>query len=89
MEPIKTDTHSFVIKIWLEEPKSRSAPAVWRGRVTHVASGKHFYIDQLNSIAFIISPFLREMEVDLGYGWYFKRFIYWLQSKRKGFNGSD
>ena len=70
--------HSFVIKIWLEETKTESDHAVWRGRITHVPSGKQYYFKNLREIAPIIAPYLRDMEVDLGLYW---RIKLWLQQR--------
>lgn len=54
-------THSFVIKIWLEETREESSPAVWRGRITHVPSGERKFIKDLQEISAFISPYLHEL----------------------------
>ena len=63
------ETHSFVIKLWLEETVAESKRAIWRGRITHVASGKRYYITALASIARILAPYLEAMHVNLGIWW--------------------
>ena len=57
MELFKTHTHSFVVKIRLEEtPDARRA--VWRGQITHVPSGERRYLKDLDSIKSFILPYL-------------------------------
>ena len=63
MDLLETTTHSFVIKIWLEETIEEAEEAVWRGRITHVPSGEKGYIKELNEITLFISPFLESMGV--------------------------
>ena len=69
MQRSDPETHSFVIKLWLEETMAESGQATWRGRITHVSSGKQYYIKELSGIAITIAPYLEEMEVDLGTWW--------------------
>ena len=69
MQHTDPDTHSFVVKLWLEETVEESGQAVWRGRITHVTSGKQYYITELDSIAEVIAPYLQDMQVDLGPRW--------------------
>ncbi len=56
----ETSVHSFVIRLWQEEPAQLSDQAKWRGHITHVLSGKKRYIDQLNEINLFISHYLDE-----------------------------
>jgi hypothetical protein len=69
------ETHSFVIKLWLEETVAESRRGIWRGRITHVGSGKRYYITALSSIARIIAPYLEAMQVDLGIWWKARRWL--------------
>ena len=63
MDLLETTTHSFVIKIWLEETIEEAEEAVWRGRITHVPSGENSYVKELDEITHFISPFLESMGV--------------------------
>lgn len=65
MDLPESTTHSFVIKIWLEETADEAGEAVWRGRVTHVPSGEHRYLTDLAEIAPFIMPHLEAMGVKL------------------------
>jgi hypothetical protein len=51
-------THSFVIRLWLEEVQEDMGSVVWRGHITHVASGERSYLKELDSISGFIEPFL-------------------------------
>ena len=54
----ETSVHSFVIRLWQEEPAQQSDQAKWRGHFTHVLSGKKRYIEQLNEIDLFINYYL-------------------------------
>ena len=66
MEPDEYGSHSFVVKIWLEETVQEAGRAVWRGHITHVPSGKRRYFGQLGEVAVFIRPYLAEMGVRQG-----------------------
>jgi hypothetical protein len=55
---------SFVIKLWLEETAEESTRAIWRGRITHVATGRQQFIDRLEEASVFIRPYLYEMDVE-------------------------
>lgn len=61
MELFETHTHSFVIKIWLEETADEAGQAVWRGQITHVPSGKQSFLGNLYEIPLLIAPYLQEV----------------------------
>lgn len=63
MELGETPTHSFIIKVWLEEAASESQPAIWRGHITHVPSHARRYIKDITEILRFINPYLEEMSV--------------------------
>ncbi len=55
---IEPNTHSFVVKIWLEETPEETAHPVWRGHITHVASGQRRYVANLSEILVFVVPYL-------------------------------
>ena len=65
MHCFESKTHSFIIKIWLEEV-DRVEGAKWRGRITHVPSGIQGYVEDLSGITNFIRPYLEQMSVKLG-----------------------
>lgn len=76
MDQLEFNTHSFVIKVWLEETGERSGGAKWRGHITHVQSGRREYFENLERITDFIGPYLTSMGVRLGF---YQRFRRWLR----------
>lgn len=68
-------THSFIIKVWLEEPAEAADLAVWRGHITHVPSGERRYLKNPNEIIDFIVPYLEAMGVKLGMRWRMKQWL--------------
>ena len=58
-------THSFIIRIWLEESIAEAGVAKWRGSITNVQDGQRIYFEDLDAIKRFILPFLAEMGIDL------------------------
>lgn len=63
MDLPETSTHSFIIKIWLEETAAEAGTAVWRGHITHVPGGERRYLKDLDDIAGFIAPYLERIGV--------------------------
>lgn len=57
------NTHSFVVKIWLERTTREIGDATWRGHITHVPSGERRYLKDLHEILAFIAPYLEKMGV--------------------------
>lgn len=80
MSVYETNTQSFIVKIWTESGEGFKR-AVWRGQITHVASGERRYLTDLNQITLFVSKFLQEMGVEAGR---FRNLRRWLsRAKRK------
>jgi hypothetical protein len=58
MDPLEGDTHSFIVKIWVEHPP---LPALWQGQVTHVASGRRRSFRSLGALNAFIVAYMRDM----------------------------
>ena len=69
MDVLESNTHSFIVKVWLEETAEEAGQATWRGHITHVPSGERRYLQDLDKIAAFIAPYLEEMGVKLDLGW--------------------
>lgn len=61
------NTHSFVVKVWLEETVEEAGRARWRGHVTHVASGERRYLESLSGLAAFIRPYLEPWGVKFSF----------------------
>ena len=57
MPQSEPETHSFVIKLWLEE-EADDEGRFWRGHITHVPDGKRQYLQRLEDILEFIAPYL-------------------------------
>jgi hypothetical protein len=75
----ESTTHSFIIKIWLEETLEEADQAVWRGHITHVPSGRREYVKDLDEILTFIMPYLEKMGVKFGAYWRIKQALNWLK----------
>lgn len=58
-------SHSFIVKIWLEESAGAAEEPVWRGRITHVPGGERRYVRDLAGITAFIGQYLQSMGVTL------------------------
>jgi len=63
MDPLESNIHSFIIKIWLEETAEEAGRVTWRGHITHVPGGERRYLQDLDKVAAFITPYLEEMGV--------------------------
>lgn len=75
---IEDNTHSFIVKIWLEETAEEVGLARWRGYITHVPSGKRGYFKDLREVSLFLAPYLERMDVRLGFLWKVRQ---WLQRR--------
>lgn len=69
MDHSTATTHSFIVKIWLEETIEEAGRATWRGHITHVFSGKRRYLQDLDDIAAFVAPYLQGMGGEPGFSW--------------------
>ena len=63
MDQYETNSHPFVVKVWLEESAEETGRAKWRGHITHVPSGERRYLENLACITHFIARYLAEMGV--------------------------
>jgi len=81
MDLYETNTHSFIVKIWLEETVEETGRAIWRGYITHVPSGERRPLKDLDDILVFISAYLTQMGVERGKSWRLRRWLRrWKQS---------
>jgi hypothetical protein len=69
MQSPEPGTHSFIVRIWIEETVEESGIATWRGHVTHVPDGARRYVQDLDEIIRFIAPYLEAMGVTLDPRW--------------------
>jgi hypothetical protein len=56
-------SHSFIVKVWLEESIEEAGDATWRGHITHVPGEERRYLHTLDDIVEFIGPYLERMGV--------------------------
>ena len=66
MDLSESTTHSFIVKIWLEETAEEAGQAKWRGHITHVSDGKRRYLNNLDDLTTFIMSYLEQMGVNVG-----------------------
>jgi len=76
MDQLEFNTHSFVVKVWLEGTADESRQIKWRGHITHVQSGRRAYFENLDKITDFMTPYLTNMGVRLGF---YRRVRRWLR----------
>jgi hypothetical protein len=60
---LELETHSFIVKIWLEETVAEAGRARWRGSITHVGDGARQYVSGLGEINAFIAGYLKTLGV--------------------------
>lgn len=65
MDLFEFNTHSFIVKIWLEETAEEVGQATWRGHITHVPSGERRYVQDMDEITAFITPYLERLGAKL------------------------
>lgn len=67
--PEEGQTHSFIVKIWVNLGSQETGQAPWSAHITHVPGGERKYFSDLSEIAFFILPYLDAMHVHSGLRW--------------------
>ena len=65
MKSFEENTHSFIVRIWLEPRELKGASPEWRGEIEHVANGKRRGLKDLDEIIPFIAHFLEEIGAKL------------------------
>ncbi|MCA9976097.1 MAG: hypothetical protein KC413_10125 [Anaerolineales bacterium] len=64
---IEPNTHSFILKVWLEDEVDDTK--IWRGYLTHVASGQRVYFKNLLEMNNHLTPHLKRIGFPLPFWW--------------------
>lgn len=59
MRSFKSKTHSFIVKMWLEETIHDTARVKWRGHITHVPDGERRYLESADGIPPFVTSYLK------------------------------
>ena len=80
MRPFESKTHSFIVKIWLEETANDLGRPKWRGHITHVPDGERRYLESVHEITRFIDPYLDGTNAKPHW---FRRMSRWLNRRRR------
>jgi len=58
----EADIHSFIVRIWREEPTSNADEGIWRGHITPIAQGERVYFKDLDEIPQCITNLLKTLK---------------------------
>lgn len=67
LDMVELNTHSFVVKIWIEETSIETKNPLWRGHITHVPSGTRRYLSHLNGMMAFVKPYLKNMGIKFSF----------------------
>jgi hypothetical protein len=76
---VEFNTHSFVIKVWLEATPMETRRSSWRGYITHIPSGERRYVVNPFCILTFIMRYLKSMGIKFGRFWWIRD---WLASRK-------
>lgn len=51
---------SFIVRLWLDEASRAVGDTTWRGSITHVPSGDHKYVRDLEGITSFIAKYVAQ-----------------------------
>lgn len=63
MEALDPNSHTFIVKVWLEESAAEAGAATWRGHITHIPTKERRYLQELLDIPAFIAPYLQELGI--------------------------
>ena len=61
MNSFEANSHSFIVRFWLEPREIEDAKPHWRGVIEHVETGEKLYLKNLNEIKAFIGAYLPGM----------------------------
>lgn len=79
MDLPEVNTHSFIVKVWVEEIGDKAGRVRWRGYITHIPDGARRYVKRPAEISDFVLLYLEAMGVRTGRWTLLRR---WLRRKR-------
>ncbi len=58
MKSFCEETHSFILRCWLEPREIETAEPVWRGEVEHVPTGNRIYFRSFDELKRFLASYL-------------------------------
>ena len=63
----ESTSHSFIVRIWIEEPAAQGRRAAWRGQIIHVGDDDRRMVQRLEEIVAFLAVYLDQMGVREGF----------------------
>ncbi|MCB8942772.1 MAG: hypothetical protein H6658_03235 [Ardenticatenaceae bacterium] len=63
MDLFEDSTHSFVVKISIEETPAKDGKQSWQGEITHVSTGTHYLFTQWEKMEGFLKSHLKEVKL--------------------------
>jgi len=63
MRSFEDNTHSFIVRIWLEPREIQNEPPEWRGMIEHLPSGDRRYLRDLDEISSFIEICVKKVKM--------------------------
>ena len=72
-------SHSFIIRLWVEETAEEAGRVIWRGQITHVQGGERRAVRRVADICDFITSYLWSMGVRRPMTWQVRE---WLRERK-------
>jgi hypothetical protein len=69
VDSIQPKTHSFIVKVWVNDAGQAKGQIVWQGRIPHVPSGHVRHFVNVDEIAGFVLPYLHQLGVKPTWSW--------------------
>ena len=63
MDLFEDNTHSFVVKISIEEETEKGGIQFWQGEITHVSTGSHYLFERWEKMEGFLRSHLKEAKL--------------------------
>jgi hypothetical protein len=85
MRSLETDTHTFVVRFWLEAREIAGKKRIWRGVIEHLASGNQRYLKEPSEIISFIEQYGEGKETQQSPVWGSREWLkaFWSRIYRK------
>lgn len=75
VDTFESGTHSFLVRLWVEERSTETGQAIWHGQIIHVPSGQRRTLQDPHDILTFLMPYFAEMGVQFGMRAQVKRWL--------------
>jgi hypothetical protein len=66
MDTFESRTHSFLIRVWVEERSTGVGPVLWHGQIIHVPTGKRLTLYRPDDVMTFLWPYFVDIGIQPG-----------------------